>query len=249
VLYLSPGVQFIAKRAIVEASFQVPIWQDLNGSLRFQRCGRVAIDSAEGLPMARLEFFFDCSSPWTYLAFHQIEGVASRTGTELIWKPILVGGIFNSVNPTVYEQRRNPVPVKFRYYAKDLQDWARYCGIAIGTPAVFPVNSVKAMRGCFVAERANCLPAFARAVFESYWGAGEDISQPEVLAPIVSKLGLDPEAFFEEIAQPETKQRLRDNTEELAERGGFGSPSFFVDGDDMYFGNDRLVLVEAALRE
>jgi 2-hydroxychromene-2-carboxylate isomerase len=199
--------------------------------------------------VAKLEFFFDCSSPWTYLAFHQIEGVASRTGAELIWRPILVGGIFNTVNPTVYEQRSNPVPVKFRYYAKDLKDWARHGGIEIGTPAVFPVNSVKAMRGCFVAEEAGCLPAFARAVFEQYWGEGEDISQTPVLEGIVRKVGLDPTSFFEQIALPEIKQKLRDNTEELAQRGGFGSPTMFVDGDDMYFGNDRLVLVEAALGE
>ena len=199
--------------------------------------------------MARLEFFFDCSSPWTYLAFHQIEGVASRTGAELIWRPILVGGIFNTINPTVYEQRSNPVPVKARYYAKDLQDWARHAGIAIGSPAVFPVNSVKAMRGCLVAEEAGCLPAFARAVFEQYWGAGEDISQTPVLEGIVRKVGLEPAAFFERIALPEIKQKLRDNTEELAQRGGFGSPTMFVDGDDMYFGNDRLILVEEALGE
>jgi 2-hydroxychromene-2-carboxylate isomerase len=198
--------------------------------------------------MARLEFFFDCSSPWTYLAFDQIEGVANRTQAELIWRPILVGGIFNTVNPTVYEQRSNPVPVKFRYYAKDLQDWARHGGITIGSPSVFPVNSVKAMRGCFVAEAAGRLPAFARAVFEHYWGAGEDISQLPVLEAIVREVGLDPAAFFEQIGLPEIKQKLRDNTEELAERGGFGSPTLFVDGDDMYFGNDRLILVEEALR-
>jgi len=197
--------------------------------------------------MPRLEFFFDCSSPWTYLAFHRIEAVAARTGAELVWRPILVGGIFNSVNPTVYEQRANPVPVKARYYAKDLKDWTRHCGIRIGTPAVFPVNSVKAMRGCFVAEQAGRLPEFARAVFEHYWGAGEDISQQPVLESIVREVGLDPAVFFEQIAAPELKKKLRDNTEELAERGGFGSPTMFVDGDDMYFGNDRLELVEAAL--
>ena len=62
--------------------------------------------------VSRLEFFFDCSSPWTYLAFHRIEDVAARTGAELIWRPILVGGIYNTVNPTVYEQRSKPVPAK-----------------------------------------------------------------------------------------------------------------------------------------
>ena len=206
--------------------------------------GEVAIETR----VALLEFFFDCSSPWTYLAFHQIEDMVARTGAELSWRPILVGGIFNTVNPTVYEQRSNPVPAKARYHAKDLQDWAQRGGLEIGMPKVFPVNSVKAMRGCLVAERQSCLPQFARAVFESYWGAGEDISQLEVLDRIVRRVGLEPQPFFEKIALPELKQKLRDNTDELAQRGGFGSPTMFVDRDDMYFGNDRLTLVEAALR-
>src|SRR5258708_38646402 len=98
----------------------------------------------------KLEFFYDCSSPWTYLAFTKIEAVARRHDAELVWKPILVGGLFNTVNPSVYELRKNPVKVKARYYVKDLQDWARCYGIKIGQPTVFPVNSVKAMRGAFV---------------------------------------------------------------------------------------------------
>ena len=84
--------------------------------------------------MARLEFFFDCSSPWTYLAFHRIEDICRETGAELVWRPILVGGVFNAVNASVYEQRANPVPAKARYYAKDLRDWARSYGLRIGQP-------------------------------------------------------------------------------------------------------------------
>ena len=196
----------------------------------------------------RLEFFFDCSSPWTYLAFAQIEGVAAEAGAELLWRPILVGGIFNTINPTVYAARANPTPAKLRYYAKDLADWARVVGVKIGSPPVFPVNSVKAMRGCLVADREGALPGFARAVFESYWGRLEDISQPELLSKSVEQAGLDPSSFFESIASPPIKQKLRDNTEELIERGGFGSPTIFVNGDDMYFGNDRIELVRRALR-
>ena len=194
-----------------------------------------------------LEFFFDCSSPWTYLAFEDVESLAAEAHAELVWKPILVGGVFNAINTSVYEQRANPIPSKLRYYAKDLQDWARRAGIRIGSPAVFPVNSVKAMRGCFLALDADVLPAFARGVFEAYWGELRDISQDEVLLPIVEACGLDPEQFFESIASPPIKQRLRDNTEELIARGGFGSPTLFVDGDDMYFGNDRLLLARDAL--
>ena len=197
--------------------------------------------------MAKLEFFFDCSSPWTYLAFHRIEDLALGTGAELAWRPILVGGVFNTVNQGVYEQRANPVPAKLRYYAKDLADWARLYGLEIGMPPVFPVNSVKAMRGCLLALDQGVLPRYARAVFEAYWGRLEDISRDEVLAPIAERAGLEPGAFFDRIAAPELKQRLRAETEELIERGGFGSPTFFVDGDDMYFGNDRLPLVREAL--
>lgn len=198
--------------------------------------------------MARLEFFFDCSSPWTYLAFHKVESLAPETGAELVWRPILVGGVFNTVNQTVYESRAHPVPAKLRYYGKDLADWADLYGLTIGFPPVFPVNSVKAMRGCFVAEEAGCLPAYARAVFERYWGDLADISQEDVLRSVVERVGLETAVFFERIATPALKDRLRANTDELIERGGFGSPTMFVDGDDMYFGNDRLGLVERALR-
>ena len=198
--------------------------------------------------MARLEFFFDCSSPWTYLAFERVQPLAEKAGAELVWRPILVGGVFNAVNGSVYEQRANPPPPpKARYYGKDLQDWARHVGIRIGSPKPFPVNSVKAMRGCFVAEEHGKLPEFARAVFEAYWGDLADISQDAVLEPIVACAGLDRAEFCAKIADPVYKGKLRANTDELIARGGFGSPTMFVDRDDMYFGNDRLPLVRDAL--
>jgi len=196
----------------------------------------------------KLEIFYDCSSPWTYLAFHRIEDLAAETGADLVWRPILVGGVFNAVNPSVYEQRAEPVPPKARYHVKDLADWARYCGLRIGMPPVFPVTSVKAMRGAFVAEERQRLPAYARAVFESYWEDLEDISRDEVLGEIVERVGLDRGEFFAKIADPAYKAKLRANTDEFIARGGFGSPTIFVNGDDMYFGNDRLVLVREALR-
>jgi len=198
--------------------------------------------------MARLEFFFDCSSPWTYLAFHRIEDVCRETGAELVWRPILVGGVFNAVNASVYEQRAKPVPAKARYYAKDLRDWARSYGLRIGQPPVFPVNSVKAMRGAFFALEKGVLPQYARAIFESYWGDLEDISQDAVLHPIVARVGLPVDEFASLIAEPAYKARLRENTDELIARGGFGSPTMFVNGSDMYFGNDRLALVREALQ-
>jgi 2-hydroxychromene-2-carboxylate isomerase len=104
------------------------------------------------------------------------------------------------------------------------------------------------MRACFVAEEHGKLPQFARAVFRAYWGDERDISQEAELAKVVDEVGLPREELFAKIATPDYKDRLRANTDELIARGGFGSPTMFVDGDDMYFGNDRLELVAAALR-
>ena len=211
--------------------------------------------------MARLEFFFDCSSPWTYLAFHRVHDVVRDTGAGIAWRPILVGGVFNAVNRGLYEQRarmagalgngaddeRSGTARKARYYVKDLADWARVAGLRIGQPPVFPVNSVRAMRACFFADEQCRLVPWARAVFETYWGDLEDISQPGVLARIAARVGLDADLLLAEIEKPARKDQLRASTEELVARGGFGSPTMFVDRDDMYFGNDRLELVRAAL--
>ena len=195
-----------------------------------------------------IEFFFDCSSPWTYLAFHTIQPLAAESGTTIRWRPILVGGVFNSVNPSVYAARDNPVPAKQAYQLKDLQDWARHAGLAIKfPPTVFPVNSVKAMRGCILLELQGKLVPFAQAVFEAYWGDDRDISNDAVLAEACARAGADAAAFFAGIARQEIKDQLKANTEELIRRGGFGSPTLFVNGEDMYFGNDRLPLVRAAL--
>ncbi len=196
-----------------------------------------------------IEFFFDCSSPWTYLAFHNIQPLAAEFGAEIDWRPILVGGIFNTINPTVYAAREQPVPAKARYAGKDLQDWARLAGLSIKMPpSVFPVNSVKAMRACLVLAPQGRLEAFARAVFEIYWGEDQDISQDAVLGDVCGRLGLDAGALLAAADAPAVKAQLRANTDEVMARGGFGSPTIFVGGSDMYFGNDRMPLIRAALQ-
>ena len=200
--------------------------------------------------MTKLEFFFDCSSPWTYLGFEGLQELVDLyPALEVTYKPILVGGVFNAVNPSVYANRDNPVPAKQAYSQKDMQDWARLQGVKIGKPPVFPVNSVKAMRGAFVAMEEDLLVPYARRVFERYWSDLADISDVSILTEIVRDVGLDETAFFSKINDQTYKDKLRDATEELISRGGFGSPTMFLDGDDMYFGNDRLQLIEAKLAE
>ncbi len=193
-----------------------------------------------------IEFFFACSSPWTYLAFHNIQPMAREIGVPIQWRPILVGGVFNAVNPSVYAARDNPVPSKQAYMRKDLADWSRQSGLTIRMPpTIFPVNSVKVMRGCqWLLEQPQML-TFATAAFEAYWSDDRNISDDAVLRDICTRCGVDPDAFFAAIQAPEIKSQLAASTDELVRRGGFGSPTTFV-GDDMYFGNDRLALACAA---
>jgi len=198
--------------------------------------------------MAEIECFFDCSSPWTYFAFENLLRMQQELDVTIAWRPILVGGVFNAVNPSVHDSREKPVPLKQAYGKKDQMDWARYLGIRMHyRPTVFPVNSVKAMRGCLLLEPEGKLVPFARATFEAYWGDDQDISQVPVLTEICRKVGVDPNTFFAGIEQQPIKDRLRATTQELMDRGGFGSPTMFVGGDDMYFGNDRMPLIRDAV--
>ena len=199
--------------------------------------------------MAVVEFFFDCSSPWTYLAFTRIQPVAARTGATIEWKPILVGGVFNEVNRDVYERRANPDPRKARYSAKDLQDWARLTGLKIiMPPPVFPVRATLAMRCALAAQEEGKVVEFSRSCFRLYWSDSQDISRPDVLTAVCAAANLDGNRILERAQAGYIKDKLRANTDEVIARGGFGSPTMYVNGDDMYFGNDRMELVEAALR-
>ena len=198
--------------------------------------------------MAELECFFDCSSPWTYFAFESLLRMQEEIGVTIRWRPFLVGGVFNAANPSVYNSRDKPVPAKSAYSKKDQQDWARYLGLPIHyRPSVFPVNSVKAMRACIVLEPEGKLVPFALAAFKAYWSDDKDISQIAVLTEICSELGIDEGKLFAAIEHQPIKDTLRANTQEAIDRGSFGSPTMFVGGDDMYFGNDRMPLIKDAV--
>ncbi len=198
-----------------------------------------------------IDFYFDVSSPWTYLAFRNIQPMAKELNVSINWRPVLVGGIFNTVNQRMYASREDSNSPRNRYVLKDLQDCARQTGVnVVFPPKVFPVNSVKAMRGCIWLQRSEAFKAqllpFVEATFAAYFTRQEDISQDDVLTSICSQTGVDAAAFAAGITQPGIKDALKANTDEAIARGAFGVPSFFT-GNDMYFGNDRLELLRLAV--
>jgi len=197
----------------------------------------------------RIEFFYDLSSPWTYIAFHNLNGVTARTGASVCLRPILVGGVFNAVNPLVYAAREAADNPKFKHSWRVMSDWATLAGIEINFPSAFhPAKSINAMRmACTLVDNQDALAKFTRAAFESYFGAQENLDDPDVLVAVANKVGLDGEAMRVSSQTDEVKALLRANTDEVISRGGYGSPTIFVDKTKMYFGNDQLPLVEFAL--
>jgi 2-hydroxychromene-2-carboxylate isomerase len=199
---------------------------------------------------ARVEFFFDLSSPWTYLAYTNLWPVLERTGEQAVLRPILVGGVFNAVNQGVYAAREASDNRKLKHSWKVLNDWAALAGVEMNFPSQWhPAKSVNAMRFCCALEGdQSALRRFAAAAFESYFGREENLDDPAGLAAVAGSVGLDGTAVLGASQTDAVKVRLRTNTEEVIARGGYGSPSIFVDGNNMYFGNDQLLLVEAALK-
>jgi 2-hydroxychromene-2-carboxylate isomerase len=199
----------------------------------------------------RVEFFYDLSSPWTYLAFTNLAGVLERTGAEARLRPILVGGVFNAVNQSVYAAREASDNRKLKHSWRVLKDWAALAGVEMNFPSQWhPAKSVNAMRmACALADDQAALSRFTKAAFESYFGRQENLDDPDVLIAVANSAGLDGEAIRQRLQSDEVKALLRANTEEVIKRGGYGSPTIFVDGKWMYFGNDQLPLVEFALKE
>jgi 2-hydroxychromene-2-carboxylate isomerase len=199
--------------------------------------------------MATVEFFFDLSSPWTYLAFHNIQPILRETGAAITWRPFLVGGVFNAVNKAVYEGRANPDDPKVRASSKWLADWARLSGVPMNFPSPHhPLKSVSAMRLCCVLEEnQQKLFEFTGRAFDAYFRDSRNLDDLAVLVEVADKCALDGQEMARLIQTNEVKRHLWANTQELIDRGGFGAPTIFVGRTDMYFGNDQLPIVRFAL--
>jgi len=193
-----------------------------------------------------LDFYFDFSSPFAYLASTQVQSVAARSGAALVYKPFLLGGLFQAVGTPQVPLFEMP-QTKQRHAANDMVRWAAHLGVPLKLfPSRFPMNTVKALRMVLALPNAERAP-LVDAVYRAYWAEDRDIHDAAVLADIASKLGLDGAALVAKTSDDALKRALREATDEAARLGLFGAPSFAV-GDLLFWGQDRLVFVENALR-
>lgn len=193
--------------------------------------------------MKPIEFFFDLSSPYSYLAATQLPALAARTGASIAWKPMVLFAVFKATENEMPAR----VPAKARYMLGDLGRWARHYNVDFRFNSRFPVNALKAMRLVVAAEEQGRAGETALAAFRAVWSEDKDVTDPNELAAIAERAGLDVKRAMAAIETQEVKDRLRAHTDDAIQRGAFGAPAIFV-GDELFWGNDRLHFVEDAVR-
>jgi 2-hydroxychromene-2-carboxylate isomerase len=189
-----------------------------------------------------VEIFFDFLSPPSYLAWTQVPGIVQRTGASAVWRPMFTIGLHQLT------ENRSPVmvPNKARWIAGDLQRFARRYGVTLNPNPHGIINILPADRAAALAEKEGAVEQLMATAYPAMWVDGRDLSDPEVLGEVIAAAGLDASRYLAAIETDEVKNLLKQNTQEAADRGAFGAPTFFV-GDEMFFGQDRLDFVEEAL--
>jgi len=191
-----------------------------------------------------VEYFFDVGSPTAYLAWTQLPKIAAETAATIIWRPMLLGGVFKATG------NASPVavPAKGRWMNEDIARWARRYGVRFAFNPHFPINTLTLMRGATALQmrRPADFPRYLDAIERAMWEAPQNLGDPAVLAATLAEAGFDADELVALTGDPEVKAKLVATTEEAVARGVFGAPTFFV-GDAMFFGQDRLDFVREAL--
>ena len=197
--------------------------------------------------MACVDFYYDLVSPYSYLAYNRVERICEEHGVELVLKPMLLGAVHKAVGVQAPIEIEN----KGCYQLQDIHRWAEHYGLPMKFPEPFPFRTLKTMRAAVAG--VGDLEAFTREAFALYWEEGgaprgfEETDEDEPIREVARRIGRDPEEVLEGATTGEAKEALKSATSEAVERGVFGAPTFFV-GGEMFWGNDRLHFVEAALK-
>ncbi|MBU65840.1 MAG: disulfide bond formation protein DsbA [Cupriavidus sp.] len=192
----------------------------------------------------QVEFYFDFGSPYSYLAYKELPRVAARTGATIVWRPMLLGGVFKATgNHSPME-----IPAKSDWSNGDVRRWAqRYDAPFLHNP-FFPINTLALMRGAIGYRRKGEAEfhRYVAAIFSAMWETGKNLNDPNEIGKVLVEAGFDPREALAMLDDPEVKAELKQVTEDAVARGIFGAPSFIVDGE-LFWGNDRLLFVEEQL--
>ena len=196
--------------------------------------------------MKSVEFYFDLGSPYSYLAYYRLLQIAEQQEIQIVYKPILLGGVFKATG------NRSPIeiPVKGVYSILDMQRWAEYYQIPMQMNSHFPMNTLTLMR-ILTGVQLLHLEKFEQVLkllFDAMFGTPQNLNEPTVLAEVLKPSGFSVEDIMSMVQSEVVKQKLITETEQAIQRGIFGAPTFFV-GDEMYWGQDRLHFVEQALNK
>ena len=191
-----------------------------------------------------VEFYFDFGSPTTYWAWTQLPRIAAECGAQLVYKPMLLGGVFKATG----NSSPVSVPAKGRWMGQDIARWARHYGVPFNFNPHFPINTLTLMRGAagMLMRQPDDFARYCGAIFPAMWDKPRNLGDAAQLAATLGEAGFDAEAFMALVLDAEVKARLVATTEEAVARGVFGAPTCFV-GEAMFFGQDRLGFVREAL--
>ena len=192
-----------------------------------------------------VEFFFDFGSPTSYLAWTQLPKLAAEAGAQLVWRPMLLGGVFKATG------NASPVtvPAKGRWMFQDMARWARRYGVELAMNPHFPINTLTLMRVAtgLQLHRPAEFERYVGTVYRAMWASPSNLGDAQVFAQVLQRAGFDADALLALAGDAQVKARLAATTEEAVARGVFGAPTMFV-GEQMFFGQDRLDFVREALR-
>lgn len=191
-----------------------------------------------------VEFYFDLGSPATYLAYTQLPKICEQTDSQLVYVPILLGGVFKATG----NASPATIPAKGRYMFIDLDRYAKRYGVPLTINPHFPINTLVLMRAVTGVQlrQPERFAAFIDCLFKALWIDGRNLNDPATVGAVLSENGFDPQEILALSAEEEVKNALKDTTEKAVQRGVFGAPSMFVDGQ-LFFGQDRLDFVVEAL--
>jgi 2-hydroxychromene-2-carboxylate isomerase len=190
-----------------------------------------------------VEFYFDFGSPYSYLAYKALPAIAAAHGAQILWRPMLLGGVFKATG----NHSPAEIAAKSAWMQRDMERWAARYGAAFRRNPHFPINTLTLMRGAAGMQlRGRDFDKYVETIFGAMWAEPCNLGDAQELAAVLRAAGFDAGEFQSLVNDAAVKERLKQQTEEAVARGVFGAPTFFV-GEDMFWGQDRLDFVAEAL--